>query len=66
MRVSVVDVWGRTVWSQTVTNARELAWDGIASDGHAIAHSVYIARMVALDANHKSVSVVEKKINYAP
>jgi hypothetical protein len=63
LRVSLVDVWGRTVWSGTADKgARTVAWNGITANGNRAAPGLYVAR---LSSAGKSV-IAESKVLYNP
>ena len=59
--ISVMDVWGRTVWSHKVTaSEREVSWDP--ASGHSTASGVYVLRLLLMDENHKPGLAVVSKI----
>jgi biopolymer transport protein ExbB len=64
-RVSVTDVWGRTVWSRTVVvGTGELSWNGKAG-GNIAAHGIYFVRLSA-NADGKSRVIAESKLSILP
>ena len=64
-RISVMDIWGRTVWSQSVgAGITELEWNGQTSQGTSI-HGVYVARLT-LDVDGKSRTLAENEIMVKP
>jgi hypothetical protein len=70
VNVSILDMWGRTVWSRNFETAkmggvRQISWNGIASNGQKASAGVYMVRVNILGVNRSS-SVIEHKINYTP
>ncbi len=64
-RVSVMDIWGRVVWSQTAANgASELSWNAKAA-GSSAAPGIYLVRLTA-GSGLKSKAVAESKITLIP
>ncbi len=60
-KVSVLDVFGRTVWSSNVTaTASAIAWDGMGRNGNA-SRGVYVARFESLKG-----ATLERKFAYNP
>ncbi len=46
MRVSIVDLWGRTVWNRTVAgNIGQLSWDGKSNTGVSTPTGMYVLRV---------------------
>ena len=64
-RVSVMDVWGRTVWSQKVgAGINELSWNG-KSGGKIAARGIYFVRLTT-EAGGKSKVLAQSKIPMLP
>ncbi len=64
VRVSVMDIWGRTVWSQSAqSGTSELTWNG-KTQGRATATGIYVVRLTA-GANNARV-LGEAKIALTP
>jgi hypothetical protein len=64
-RVSVMDVWGRTVWSRTVgAGVGELSWNE-KSGGNITARGIYFVRLTA-EVGGKSKVLAESKIPMLP
>jgi len=62
LRVSIVDLWGRKVWSRTVTSGTAvLSWNGVSPNGQTSPSGVYIVRLVAQDASLNSGLLAESK-----
>jgi flagellar hook assembly protein FlgD len=65
-RVSLVDMWGRTVWSHvaatSASGTSRVQWDGRANNGRAVSSGVYVARVILTDANGKTLRTLERKI----
>jgi Concanavalin A-like lectin/glucanases superfamily/Domain of unknown function (DUF2341) len=63
-RVTLVDMWGRTVWSQVadVRNGRTVVWNGRTLGGQPAAQGVYAVRVNLLDEKGASYRVVERKV----
>jgi hypothetical protein len=64
-QVSVMDIWGRMVWNKTVNSGmREVSWQhnssGVAGPG------LYIVRVIAQDAGHKTRVTAESKVMITP
>jgi hypothetical protein len=65
-RVTVLDVWGRVVWSrQADDSTAELAWDGRGTRG-AVARGVYVARFQPQDARRSTGAALERKFTLNP
>ena len=60
--VSILDVWGRSVWNKTVgAGVREVSWQK-----GAIVPGVYVIRLAIQDASHKYRVASESKILLTP
>lgn len=65
-RVTVMDVWGRVVWSrQADDSTAELAWDGRGTRG-AVARGVYVARFQPAGSRSASGAALERKFTLNP
>jgi hypothetical protein len=65
VRVSVMDVWGRTVWSRTAdAGVGELSWNG-KSGGNIAARGIYFVRLTTA-VGGKSRVLAESKIPMLP
>lgn len=62
--VTLVDMWGRTVWSGAFApGATQLSWNGTIKGG--VANSgVYMARLTLLGSQGKTVQVYDRKVPY--
>ncbi len=64
-RVSVMDIWGRVVWSQTAANgASELSWNAKAA-GSSAAPGIYLVRLTA-GSGPQSKVLADSKITLIP
>ena len=66
--VTIADLAGRTVWSQSVdprTELRELAWDGRDQNGRLVAGGMYMVRISATAAG-KTATVTNKAVRFGP
>ena len=62
-RISVMDIWGRTVWSQAVgAGTAELSWNGRTERGAAV-RGIYLVR---LTENRSSKVLAESKVMLLP
>jgi hypothetical protein len=64
-RVALMDMWGRTVWSHTVTTAaglNQVVWNGQATSGSLVASGVYVVRVSLLDAGNKVTATSERRV----
>ena len=59
--VSMIDVWGRTVWNGEFANG-SVTWDGHANAGSSVAPGLYLARVTVRDAQGKITQVMNRKI----
>jgi hypothetical protein len=59
--LSLMDVWGRTVWSGAFANGR-LAWNGRTAGGSSAAAGVYLARVTVRDSQGKTLGVLDQRI----
>ena len=65
-QISIVDLWGRTVWDKTVgPETREVTWNRNAR-GQSLLPGVYIARLLILESGHNSRIAAESKIAITP
>jgi hypothetical protein len=64
VEISIMDVWGRTVWSRSAKGSAELIWDGRVPSGRQAAKGVYIVRMGK--PGEPNSPALEKVITYAP
>jgi hypothetical protein len=66
-RLSIVDMWGRVIWSRTVSaaaassSAHRIHWNGQVG-GKAVSPGVYVARIVLFDGVGRSAQTLERKI----
>jgi hypothetical protein len=66
-RLSMVDMFGRTVWSRTLAASaatQDVLWNGQAQNGAQVSSGVYVVRAALLDASGKAVQVVERKLPF--
>jgi hypothetical protein len=64
-RVSLMDMWGRTVWSHTAATAagmNQVLWNGQANNGSLVSSGVYVVRVSLLDAANKVTATSERRI----
>jgi hypothetical protein len=63
-RITLVDMWGRTVWSRTgaLPGAGTIAWDGRTTGGQIASQGVYAVRVNLLNAQGKTVRLIERKV----
>jgi hypothetical protein len=59
--LSMIDVWGRTIWNGEFANGA-LSWDGRATSGSSVAPGLYVARVSIRDAQGKVTQVLNRKI----
>ena len=65
-RISVMDLWGRTVWSQSVaTGITQVWWDGIGSNGLRMNPGLYLVQMRGVGLLGHSI-MIQRKITYTP
>ena len=63
--VSLVDMWGRTVWSGAFApGASRLQWNGTVRNGAYAANGVYLARVTIADKQGRAVQVFDRKVPY--
>ena len=63
--VSLVDMWGRTVWSGAFApGATSLQWNGTVRNGAYAANGVYLARVTIADKQGRAVQVFDRKVPY--
>jgi hypothetical protein len=65
VRVSVMDMQGRNVWSRTVlvgAGMNAIAWNGIASNGKGAGAGLYMVSMSLLDAQGKTTQLLTRKV----
>jgi hypothetical protein len=61
-RLSVSDMWGRTVWSRVVdANTASVSWNGASYTGQTVARGMYLARLVPVEEARQS-AVWEAKV----
>ena len=61
--LSLVDVWGRTVWTGNFVNGA-LSWDGRVTGGANAATGIYLARVNVRDAQGKTIAVLDRRLPY--
>ncbi len=69
VQASIVDMWGRTIWSHGIPSApgsNRIAWDGRSQEGGKISAGLYIVRIKVSAANGSSPKILERRINYTP
>jgi len=60
-RLSISDMWGRTVWSRTLGNGvSEATWNGVGSTSQ----GMYWVRMELRDAQQRPIGVLQRRITY--
>jgi hypothetical protein len=59
--VSMIDMWGRTVWNGEFANGVAM-WDGRANSGSSVSPGLYVARVSVRDAQGKVTQVMNRKI----
>src|SRR5690606_8874676 len=63
--VSLVDMWGRTVWSGAFApGATSLQWNGTVRNGAYAVSGVYLARVTIADKQGRAVQVFDRKVPY--
>jgi len=63
--ITLVDMWGRTVWSGAFApGATRLAWNGTARTGAAASSGVYVARLTLLNKQGKTVQTYDRKVPF--
>jgi len=65
-RITLVDMWGRTVWSHVadLRSGRAINWNGRAASGQAASQGVYAIRITLLGDNNAVRQVVERKVPF--
>jgi biopolymer transport protein ExbB len=63
-KVTLVDMWGRTVWAQTadIRNGRPVVWNGRTMNGQPAPQGIYAARISLLDDTNASLRVIDRKV----
>jgi hypothetical protein len=63
-RITLVDMWGRTVWSRTADlhASAMITWDGRTVAGGIASQGVYAARVMLLDAYGKVMRTTDRKV----
>lgn len=65
VRISIVDVYGRTVWNHTTATTagfNQIAWNGSTNNGQAIGSGVFAVRMSLLDENGKESANLVRRV----
>jgi hypothetical protein len=65
VRVALVDMWGRTVWSRTTASTagtNQVVWNGQATSGSLVSSGVYVVRVSLLDAGNKVAATSERRV----
>jgi len=66
-QISIIDVWGRAIWSQNLgKGANQLTWNGKSSNGASTGSGLYVVRMVLFDAGQHQIAIIERKIAFTP
>lgn len=68
-RIQIVSIGGQVVWSRTLRKndgLEELSWNGTAGNGRPASPGIYVVRMLMLNADHKSMGMIERRIAYLP
>jgi hypothetical protein len=68
-RVSLVDMWGRTVWSHTTAASEGLnsvTWNGRGNNGKSVASGVYVLQVTLTDAVGESVRTLRQSVPFTP
>jgi hypothetical protein len=64
-QVTLVDMWGRTVWNHTATTAagmNQVIWSGQARSGNLVSSGVYVVRVSLLDPENKVTATSERRV----
>lgn len=62
-QLSLTDMQGRTVWSRSVSAGTEqIQWDGNNRAGALAPSGIYVARIVLLDGNARTLNVLETRV----
>lgn len=61
--LSLVDVYGRTVWTGSFVNGA-LSWNGRLANGSQAATGIYLARVNVRDAQGKTITVLDRRVPY--
>ncbi len=60
VRVSILDVWGRKIWSRTVSGSiGQLTWDGLSSRGVSAPIGMYVLRLVFVNGEGNSTNALQ-------
>ncbi|MCD6024606.1 MAG: hypothetical protein K0Q91_1522, partial [Fibrobacteria bacterium] len=62
--LSLVDMWGRTVFSSAFDQNGQLAWTGASNNGRDVSAGIYIARVTVVDGQNKLRKVLEHKVPF--
>jgi len=62
--LSLVDMWGRTVFNSAFPNGQNLAWNGLSNNGQAVSAGIYIARIRVVDAQTGASKVLESRVPF--
>lgn len=62
--LSLVDMWGRTVFSGAFDQNGQLAWKGASNNGRDVSAGIYIARVTVVDGQSKLRKVFEHKVPF--
>jgi len=66
-RISLMDVWGRSVWNRLLGNGvSRLIWSGSANGGGVASRGFYIVRMQLFDAQGHPMGLLEKRFVFNP
>ncbi len=66
-KISLMDVWGRTVWARSLGHGiDQLTWNGSSSGSRSTSAGLYIVRMILFDAQQHQTGVLERQISYMP
>lgn len=66
--VSLVDMWGRTVWNnaaQISAGLNNVSWNGNANNGVAVSSGIYIVRVSLIDAAGKQLGTLQRTVPFA-
>jgi hypothetical protein len=69
LTLSILDVWGRQVWSQTVNPVKdkltEVSWNGKSANGRQASAGMYVVRISVLNAG-KTTNYIRKSVTLKP
>jgi flagellar hook assembly protein FlgD len=71
VRLSIVDLRGKSVWSRTVTPVEglvQVAWNGTSTDGGVAARGVYVLRAVSIKPGTSEIgsALLQQQFAYTP